>query len=269
MKYEMMLDIAKGTERFSTVPRPIVLRQTDEGAYEIEATIRSNGEVLDLTGSTVRFYATRPDGEEVIAPVTVKSAKEGIVTLAIPAELTAVSGTVTNAYFRVTKGETSASTESVPMRIMQSVGARALDGSYVIEIDDLVAELTAQKLAFEQAEAARAAAFEELSQAVTNLQLLDGAVTTAKIADGAVKTAKIDDSAVTNDKLSQPLGDSLSHVPSMLYTSNLTVGYSKSSHNIWISVETADNTTESIGWNFDNGMITLAKGDDRKNLAIP
>ena len=55
----------------------------------------------------------------------------------------------------------------------------------------------------------------------------------------------------------------------MPYTSNLTVGYSKSSHNIWISVETADNTTESIGWNFDNGRITLAKGDDRKNLAIP
>ena len=251
MKYEMTLDIAKGAERFSTVPRPIVLRQTDEGAYEIEATIRSNGEVLDLTGSTVRFYATRPDGEEVIAPVTVKSAKAGVVNLSIPAELTAVGGTVTNAYFRVTKGETSASTESIPMRIMQSVGARALDGSHVIEIDDLVAELVAQKLAFEQAEAARAAAFEELSQAVTNLQLLDGAVTTPKIADGAVKTVKIDDDAVTIDKLSQPVRDSLSRTPK-------AVKESTGAYYAWIDIPLGDLTLR-VGFHGIRGLLILTR----------
>lgn len=51
-------------------------------------------------------------------------------------------------------------------------------------------------------------------------------------------------------------------------TSGVVFGFSEQSGNIWIGVTTSKNTEESIGWNFDAGTITLAKGSGRKVLHI-
>lgn len=149
MLIELTLDIDKSEGRFSSLDNAIILRQTDAVAYTIRAEVRQQGAVFDLTGYTVRFYATRPDGHKVIDSVNVLSAPDGIIQYEIPKSFTEVIGDVPNAYFRITSGESfSASTESIAFKIIQGTFMEAAGGDYVPEIDKVLVLLEAQRISY-------------------------------------------------------------------------------------------------------------------------
>lgn len=149
MIIKLALDINKSSGRFSTLDEAIVLRQTDAVAYAISADIREDGAVLDLTGCTVRFYGTMPDGSAIVDQATVTSASGGLIEYAIPPDFTAVVGDVQNAYFRITSsGGYSASTEGVSFRIKQAAFVEATGGDYAPEIDNVLALMEEQRIEY-------------------------------------------------------------------------------------------------------------------------
>lgn len=162
MLIEITLDIEKGEGRFSTVDNPITLRQQDAEAYVFSVSIRQGGEVLDLTGYKVRFYALKPDGTVVIDGdnVSVQSAPDGLVYYAVPKELTAVTGDIPTSYFSITSGDWSASTQNMYLRILPSVYLEATSSDYIPEIDILVNALEAQRVTYSNAEDLRESEWE-------------------------------------------------------------------------------------------------------------
>ena len=133
-------------------------------AYTFQASIRQGGAVLDLTGMTVRFYALRPDGGKVIDGdnVAMVSAADGMVSYNIPAQLTQAAGDIPTAYFRITSGDWSASTENTAIRVVPSVGIEAQGGDYIPEIDSLLNVLEAQRVNYANAEEVRASEWSSL-----------------------------------------------------------------------------------------------------------
>ncbi len=170
MLIDLTLDIEKGSNRFSTLDNPITLRQGDAMAYTFQVTIRQGGAVLDLTGMTVRFYALRPDGGKVIDGdnVSMVSAADGMVSYSIPAQLTQVAGDIPTAYFAITSGDWSASTENTAIRIVPSVGIEAQGGDYIPEIDSLLNLLEAQRVNYANAEDVRSSSWSSLVGDVTD-----------------------------------------------------------------------------------------------------
>lgn len=164
MLIDLTLDIEKGGNRFSTLDNPITLRQGDAMAYTFQASIRQGGAVLDLTGMTVRFYALRPDSGKVIDGdnVAMVSAADGMVSYNIPAQLTQAAGDIPTAYFRITSGDWSASTENTAIRVVPSVGIEAQGGDYIPEIDSLLNVLEAQRVNYANAEDVRASEWSSL-----------------------------------------------------------------------------------------------------------
>lgn len=166
MIIRLTLDINKSEGRFSSLEEAIELRQTDAVAYAISASIREDGAVLDLTGCTVRFYATRPDGAAVIEEATVASAADGTVFYTIPKEFTEVVGNVQNAYFRVTSnGGYSASTESIAFRVKPGAFIEATGGDYAPDIDKVIALMEEQRIAHATNEENRAEEWLDLKAA--------------------------------------------------------------------------------------------------------
>lgn len=170
MLIDLTLDIEKGSNRFSTLDNPITLRQGDAQAYTFQASIRQGGAVLDLTGMTVRFYALRPDGGKVIDGdnVSMVSAADGMVSYVIPAELTQAAGDIPTAYFRITSGDWSASTENTAIRVVESIGIEAQGGDYIPEIDNLLNLLEAQRVNYANAEDMRSSEWSSLVAEVTD-----------------------------------------------------------------------------------------------------
>lgn len=170
MLIDLTLDIEKGGNRFSTLDNPITLRQGDALAYTFQATIRQSGAVFDLTGMTVRFYALRPDGGVVIDGdnVSIISEEEGMVSYEIPAQLTQAAGDIPTAYFRITSGDWSASTENTALRILPSVAIDATGGDYVPEIDRLINVLESQRVNYANAEDSRSSDWASLSGDVSD-----------------------------------------------------------------------------------------------------
>lgn len=170
MLIDLTLDIEKGGNRFSTLDNPITLRQGDAMAYTFQASIRQGGAVLDLTGMTVRFYALRPDGGKVIDGdnVSMVSAADGMVSYDIPSQLTQAAGDIPTAYFRITSGDWSASTENTVIRVVPSIGIEAQGGDYIPEIDRLLNALEAQRVNYANAEDVRSSEFAALVGDVTD-----------------------------------------------------------------------------------------------------
>ena len=168
MIFDLVLDIEKGDGRFSTVDNPITLRQQDAEAYVLAAAIREGGAVMDLTGYDVRFYALRPDGGKVIdgENVVVTSPTEGLVAYTVPKELTAATGDIPTAYFRVTSGGYSASTENVYIKVVPSIAIEATSGDYIPEVDALLAAMEAQRVSYASAEQLREIEWDSLVDAV-------------------------------------------------------------------------------------------------------
>lgn len=167
MLIEMTLDIEKGENRFSTLDNPITLRQQDGGAYVFDVSLRQGGQVLDLTGMTVRFYARRPDGSKVIDGdgVSVQSASDGLVQYTVPKELTQSPGDLPTSYFRITSGDWDASTGNVAIRVIPSVAFDATaDGDYVPEIDALLNAMEAQRVSYASAEDTRVSDWDAIKQ---------------------------------------------------------------------------------------------------------
>lgn len=164
MLIDITLDIEKGGNRFSTLDNPITLRQGDAMAYTFQASIRQGGAVLDLTGMTVRFYALRPDGGKVIDGdnVSMVSAADGMVSYDIPAQLTQAAGDIPTAYFRITSGDWSASTENTAIRVVPSIGIEEQGGDYIPEIDRLLNALEAQRVNYANAEDVRSSEWSAL-----------------------------------------------------------------------------------------------------------
>ena len=170
MLIDLTLDIEKGSNRFSTLDNPIVLRQQDAEAYVFNVSIRQGGAVLDLTGTTVRFYALRPDGGKVIDGdnVTVLSAADGLVQYTVPAKLTQAAGDIPTSYIRITSGDWSASTGNIAIRVMPSIAIEATGGDYIPEIDRLINALEAQRVSYANAEDMRSAEWSDLMDSVTD-----------------------------------------------------------------------------------------------------
>lgn len=157
MQFDLILDIEKGANRFSTIENPITLRQQDAIAYTIVASIRQAGEILDLNDKEVRFYALRPDGHEIIDGdnVTILSAADGTIRYDIPKELTLVAGDIPTSYFRITDGGWSASTENLAIQVIPSIVIQTSGGDYIPELDAILAEMEFQKENYDQAESER------------------------------------------------------------------------------------------------------------------
>lgn len=168
MIINLTLDINKSEGRFSSIERAITLRQTDAVAYAINASIQENGSILNLSDSTVRFYATKPDGSTLIEEATVTSPEDGVVFYTLPPNLTEFVGSV-NAYFRVTAhGGYSASTSNISFKIKQGAFLEATGGDYAPDIDKVLAALEEQRVNHANAEDVRTIEWNHLVEDVHN-----------------------------------------------------------------------------------------------------
>lgn len=146
MRYDRTLDADKSDSRFSRSGSDIVIRRGDAESYEIRMSLRQGGEVVDLTGLTARLYATKPDGSAVMdgENLEVVDAKAGTVTYTVPGELIDTLGRIYPCYVRLTEGgdsEWSLSTDSFGIEVRDGASSLLSTGSYVPELDRLIAEM--------------------------------------------------------------------------------------------------------------------------------
>ncbi len=150
--YEIELDTCKQ----SIVPKQVRGRVGDAESCVIEATITENGAAYPFSGRSVRFECEKPDGGMVRDPsATVSGSK---VTYRVPVEVLGAEGVIKCAYFRIYQGTAYVdSTESFIIDVKRGVGGD-LPGSYLPEVDAVLAACKQQNSDMAEAELERAAA---------------------------------------------------------------------------------------------------------------
>lgn len=151
------LDLLKHNGDAGAIP-PVVMRRGDKGAV-IQGLIRFDGDAFNLTGYTSRFLAVNPAGEIVARSATVTDAAGGVVTYAVTTDLTAVTGPVLVAYFEFVKDGETATTDTIPVIVLENANLDAETATeYESTIDSIMSRLEAALLHAEEATAAANAA---------------------------------------------------------------------------------------------------------------
>lgn len=97
------------------------LKQNDTGPSMLATLLDETDTAYDLTGVTVTFNGTKPDGTAFTKSTTVTDAANGIVRVDWDAEDTTVAGVVTFE-FELNNGETVPNDRSYQLKITPEVG---------------------------------------------------------------------------------------------------------------------------------------------------
>lgn len=151
--YDIDLDIKSG----SNVPQAIRARVGDHLTRTLSATINDGGEPYDLNGCTARFECVRPDRTMTRSAAEIKSGK---VVYSLTHDDLSCAGDIMAAYFAIVKGDAVVTTESIVIHVADNAesGSVGVGKSYSSEIEEMLAELSDQKAAYDKAESERATA---------------------------------------------------------------------------------------------------------------
>lgn len=133
----LSLDTAK-----SDIQNPkILLRQGDGNYQTLRVTITSNGEPTDLTNADVIYLGTTSADHKIIdSNITKVDALNGVIDYQPPKQWGQDMGNFKNSYFEITTGDSTGSTASFKVSVLEAVDLNAEQaGDYITVVDGIVA----------------------------------------------------------------------------------------------------------------------------------
>ena len=135
-RFDLTLDVSKT----ALIPQTVKGRMGDNETLIISAAVTSGGAALSMTGKSVRFECTKPDGCTVRDPSPTVSGST--VTYAVPDEVLSCGGVIKDAYFRIVgPGEQVESTEAFVIDVQEAISGY-LPSYYLNDVDAAIARLT-------------------------------------------------------------------------------------------------------------------------------
>ena len=188
----------KGPEEYCREKEFLHVVQGEAGSEQLEFHLMQNASrPFDLTGQTVTFYLTKPDGEKIFlsADIPAENAAQGIAVATLTAQCTAAAGITKYGEVRVTQSDGGTLKFPAPdLFIAASDTGGALESTSEFQALDLA--LSQAETAFSSATAANEAAQEVLgtdraavSEAAQNAQAADQAAADATSAADAANAA--------------------------------------------------------------------------------
>lgn len=118
----------------------ILLRQGDGNYQTLRVTITSNGEPADLTNADVIYLGTTAADKKIIdSNVTKVDALNGVIDYQPPKQWGQDMGNFKNSYFEITTGESTGSTASFKVSVLEAVDLNAEEsGDYITVVDGIV-----------------------------------------------------------------------------------------------------------------------------------
>lgn len=173
----------------------VYLRRGEGGLAAIVATIWDNGQPYDLTGCAVKFLAYDAKRRNIFESATITTAKSGVVSYTVSRKLTSIEGSISLAYFEITKGDGVITTQRIPIRILENVDLSGEESSeYESDFEKLLQSvndmLAKANSALETAETISKDASQALSDANTALSNAQKAQSTATANESARETAE-------------------------------------------------------------------------------
>lgn len=156
----------------------IHLRRGEGGLATIDAVIMDNGSPYDLTGLAVTFYAYDPAGRNIYESARVTSGKEGKVSYTVSKRLTNLKGDITVAYFEITKGDNTITTQNIPIFVNENVdlsgeAAEEYESQFnkiLRDVQNLIGNVNEQLNKVDDALAENSAATKRANDAADNLE---------------------------------------------------------------------------------------------------
>jgi phosphotransferase system HPr-like phosphotransfer protein len=119
----------------------ILLRQGDGNYQTLRVTITSNGEPTDLTNADVIYLGTTSADHKIIdSNITKVDALNGVIDYQPPKQWGQDMGNFKNSYFEITTGDSTGSTASFKVSVLEAVDLNAEQaGDYITVVDGIVA----------------------------------------------------------------------------------------------------------------------------------
>ncbi|WP_168778739.1 BppU family phage baseplate upper protein [Fructobacillus tropaeoli] len=119
----------------------ILLRQGDGNYQTLRVTITSNGEPTDLTNADVIYLGTTSADHKIIdSNITKVDALNGVIDYRPPKQWGQDMGNFKNSYFEITTGDSTGSTASFKVSVLEAVDLNAEQaGDYITVVDGIVA----------------------------------------------------------------------------------------------------------------------------------
>ncbi|CAK1222073.1 BppU family phage baseplate upper protein [Fructobacillus evanidus] len=119
----------------------ILLRQGDGNYQTLRVTITSNGEPTDLTNADVVYLGTTSADHKIIdSNITKVDALNGVIDYRPPKQWGQDMGNFKNSYFEITTGDSTGSTASFKVSVLEAVDLNAEQaGDYITVVDGIVA----------------------------------------------------------------------------------------------------------------------------------
>lgn len=154
--YLLDLDLSKDP----SLPQIVNVRVGDKATCKIVATVTNGGTPFPLSGFTARFECVK--GDKTMVRDTNCTVSGNTITYTLTEAAATREETIKGAYFAILRGSNVVdSTENSMLRILGNAesGSSGILASYYSEIDGVLAQLEAQKLAYAQAESSRVSTF--------------------------------------------------------------------------------------------------------------
>lgn len=136
-----VLDITKVSTSMS-IAKALYLRRGEGNATTLIAEVKDAGATLNLTGFTATFKMLNPNNQYVNVPASIDNAASGEVSVVIPHDMTEVSGGTEIAYFEFTNGTEIATTNDIPIVVLDSNDLTPdQQAKYQTQIDKMIAQL--------------------------------------------------------------------------------------------------------------------------------
>lgn len=136
-----VLDITKVPTSMS-IAKTLYLRRGEGNATTLIAEVKDAGATLNLTGFTATFKMLNPNNQYVNVPASIDNAASGEVSVVIPHDMTEVSGGTEIAYFEFTNGTEIATTNDIPIVVLDSNDLTPdQQAKYQTQIDKMIAQL--------------------------------------------------------------------------------------------------------------------------------
>lgn len=118
----------------------ILLRQGDGNYQTLRVTITSNGEPTDLTNSDIIYLGTTSADKKIIdSNITKVDALNGVIDYQPPKQWGQDMGNFKNSYFEITTGDSTGSTASFKVSVLEAVDLNAEEsGDYITVVDGIV-----------------------------------------------------------------------------------------------------------------------------------
>lgn len=119
----------------------ILLRQGDGNYQTLRVTITSNGDPTDLTNADVVYLGTTSADHKIIdSNITKVDALNGVIDYRPPKQWGQDMGNFKNSYFEITTGDSTGSTASFKVSVLEAVDLNAEQaGDYITVVDGIVA----------------------------------------------------------------------------------------------------------------------------------